>query len=275
MYDLLADVVYFSVHGGADGGGVAGIVAGFLDFVESLLSLSPGQMFARLMPGISVMENWHPLFVHFPIALLTLFFLLDVAGSVFGKADWRRMASWCLVGGAFFAGLTVVMGLLAAGSVAHGGDVHDIMSHHKRLGVSVFLLAGAMSVWRLLSKTEIKGAANTLNLLLGAVLIGLLLFAADLGGLMVYGYGVAVEPMAEVNRAAAVLHQHGDDIRHEDHDHGSASVGEATVEHDGHDHHAEPMGEVAGEHEGYDHHSESMGEATAEHDLHDHHDHQH
>jgi uncharacterized membrane protein len=210
MFDLTNNLL-FAVHGGGDsGGGVAGTVAGVLGFIEGLVSLSPAELFANLLPGLAVMDNIHPLLVHFPIALLSLFFLLDLVGSVANKADWRHAASWFLYCGAVFAGLTVTAGLIAAGSIPHGGDVHEIMENHEHLGISVFLLSSALAIWRWLSKEQIAGPANTLHLMSAAILATLLVFTADLGGVMVYNYGVAVEPMTQINRQAAELHEHGE-----------------------------------------------------------------
>ncbi|MCK9608105.1 MAG: DUF2231 domain-containing protein [Methylomonas sp.] len=212
MFDL-TDNLLFSVHGGADsGGGVAGTVAGLLSFVEGLLALSPAEVFARLMPGVSALENLHPMFVHFPIALLPLFFLLDVIGTLANKPDWQRVAGWFLYIGALFAGFTVAAGLIAAGEVAHGGDVHEIMENHEHLGISVFALATILAVWRWAAKGRVSGPANTLYLICAAILAVLLLLTADFGGLMVYKYGVAVEPVSEMNKEAAARHQHGEGV---------------------------------------------------------------
>ncbi len=202
----------FSVHGGTESGGVAGTVGNFLAFFESMLSLTPSQILAELLPGVAVLENVHPLFVHFPIASLSLFFIVDCVASFADKSEWRKLASWFLYLGALFAGLTVVAGLIAANSVAHGGDVHEIMEHHEHLGISVFTLAVALSVWRSLAKAVPTGPANILHLLLAGLLSVLLMFTADLGGLMVYGYGVSVAPVAVINQAADAAHHHGGDV---------------------------------------------------------------
>jgi hypothetical protein len=82
------------------------------------------------------------------------------------------------------------------------------MEHHEHLGISVLSLATALSAWRLFSKGLIVGPANTLYLLLAAILAALLAFAADLGGLMVYKHGVSVQAADQVNRAAALAHEH-------------------------------------------------------------------
>ena len=246
----LSDHLTFAVHGGGDSGdGLASGVAGLLTFIEGLVRQTPSETFASLLPGISALQNLHPLFVHFPIVLLTLFFLIDAVGSLADRAEWRQVASWFLYLGTAFAGMTVAAGLLAANSVVHGGDVHEIMEHHEHLGISVLSLSAALSVWRLVGKGVIVGVANTLYLLLAAILCGLLVFTADLGGLMVYKYGVAVEAADKFNQAAALAHEHDE------------SDTPATADHPESDH-----DDV--EHPG--HHDESVHEATGHH-----HDHQH
>ncbi|MCQ8182385.1 DUF2231 domain-containing protein [Methylomonas sp. SURF-1] len=205
----LGSQIRFSIHGGADSGGVAGGVEALLSFLETALRQSPGETFEGLLPGISALQNLHPLFVHFPIALLSLFFAVDLAGSLAARAEWRRVAGWLLYLGVGFAGITATFGFIAADTVAHGGDVHEIMENHEHLGVAVFGLAAFLAVWRGIGKTHPVGPANAFYLLLAGLLAGLLAFTADLGGLMVYKYGVAVEAAADANRAAALEHEHG------------------------------------------------------------------
>lgn len=211
MFDINTNL-QFAVHGGGDSDGVAGGVANLLGFIEDLVRLSPADIFAKIFPGFSVMENLHPLLVHFPIALLSLFFVLDFIGSLASKSNWRNAASWFLYCGTLFAGFTVVAGLIAASNVAHGDNVHEIMENHEHLGISVLVLAIILSAWRLLTKGLIVGAGNTLFQLLAVILSGLLVLTADLGGLMVYGHGVAVEPVAVLNQESAALHEHGVEV---------------------------------------------------------------
>jgi uncharacterized membrane protein len=205
----LNDHLTFAVHGGGDsGGGVAGGVENFLSFLEVLVRQSPSESLDSVLPGIVALQNIHPLLVHFPIALLTLFFALDLIGSLAKRPEWRQIAGAFLYLGTLFAACTVAAGLAAAETVAHGGDVHEIMEHHEHLGISVLSLAAALSAWRLLSKGRIVGPANTLYLLAAGILSGLLAFTADLGGLMVYKHGVSVQIADQFNQAAAQAHEH-------------------------------------------------------------------
>lgn len=207
----------FQVHGGGDhGGGVANSVAGFLSFIEGLLSKEPADIFPAIMPGLAGIQNFHPLLVHFPIALLSVFLILDVIGTLAKKTQWRDAASWFLYFGTVAAGLTVMAGFIAAGSVAHGGNVHDTMELHEHIGVAVLVIAVLLSIWRIASRGLIQGAANGLFLTLTALLCALMALGADLGGLMVYKYGVGVEAVKQSEDG----HMHGQQDAEEEHDHG-------------------------------------------------------
>ena len=72
----------FQIHGNADhGGGPAESLGDVLAIFDNISILGSGELFSILMPGIASMENIHPLLVHFPIALLSVFFVLDLIGT--------------------------------------------------------------------------------------------------------------------------------------------------------------------------------------------------
>ena len=203
------DFLSFQVHGGS--GGVAAAMENFLTFIESLLEKNPEQIFATIMPGFSAMANVHPLLVHFPIALLSTFFLLGVLGTLFGRDAWRQAAGYILYMGAIAALLTVAAGLQAAKTVPHDELVHHIMQRHQMFGYSVASLAVLLSLWRVLSREFPRAGGNFLFLGIAALMNLLLVLGADLGGMMVYKHGVAVSAVPAPVESAG--HEH-------DHDHG-------------------------------------------------------
>jgi uncharacterized membrane protein len=211
MFELGGSAPSFAVHGGGDSGGMAGLMSDVLSFIETLVSLSPSQMFAELMPGISHLSNVHPLLVHFPIALLSLFFVIDTSAWIFDRPEWRKTASTLLYLGSGLSVLTVIAGLMAAASIPHGDDVHEIMEHHEHLAISTSLLSLALAGWHFIGKSVFQGPAAVLHGLLSVILMSLLILTADLGGLMVYGHGVAVQPVMALQQDAALAHQHGDE----------------------------------------------------------------
>ncbi len=195
MNDVIGFVM-LQVHGGGhhkSDEGMAANLMEFLTFIEQLLSKSPSEAFAQLMPGVVVMDNWHPLVVHFPIAFLLAFWIIDCIGSILKSEAWRKLASNLLYIGTAAAALAVFAGLQAEETVQHGGNVHEIMEQHESLGVAVLVLSLVLSLWRFLAGGLLSGFANVLFLFGGFVLNVLILLGADLGGLMVYQYGVAVK----------------------------------------------------------------------------------
>jgi len=159
------------------------------------------------MPGIANMDNIHPMLVHFPIAFLSAFFVLDMLGALAKNQNWRNVAGWLLYFGTVSAVFTVTAGFIAASTVAHGVEAHAIMERHEHFGVSVLSLAILLSAWRVISGGITRGGANVFFLLLAALLCVLMALGADLGGLMVYHYGVAVDA-ALTPVGGFVDHQH-------------------------------------------------------------------
>ena len=200
MIDVL-NYLSFQVHGSAgghkSGDSIAGFVGEILTFFESLVGLSPTEIFSTIMPGISGLVNIHPVIVHFPIAFLCIFLLIDLAGLLFKKENWRYFASGLLYLGTISAAAAVAAGLLAEGSVEHGENVHLIMERHQFIGISVLCISIFLSLWRLLSGGIIKGFANLFFLLFAVLLNILIILGADLGGMMVYKHGVAVEAVED------------------------------------------------------------------------------
>ncbi len=198
-----------SIHGEADGAG--GGLVGFLDTVLSQLSniADSGGGF-QWFPGIHTLGfNVHPSLVHFPIAFLSVFFLLEIVGIWLPRDRLRQTASALLYCGTIGALLAATAGLYAANTVPHGQAVHEVMEWHERLGLTVAGLAVALSLWRYLAKNVPAGMERALFLLLSTIMTVSMVFGADLGGLMVYQHGVAVHSLQEVE--AHHQHRHGSD----------------------------------------------------------------
>ena len=179
----------FSIHGNADGHNeLLEMLTGLLGFFEGATTggSSNGSNF---LEGISSLANIHPLLVHFPIAFLSLFVAIDLIGTATKKFELRNFAGGLLYLGTVFASFTVWAGMYAAETVPHAHNVHDIMERHEQLGISILALSLALTTWRLRRPVEGWGIYNLLTVILAGVLIA----GADLGGLMVYKYGVAVQ----------------------------------------------------------------------------------
>jgi uncharacterized membrane protein len=203
------DFLIFQIHGGS--GGIAEALGNFLAFIDDLLTKSPEQMFVTILPGFAAMPNIHPLLVHFPIALLLIFFFIDVLGSLFSSDNMRRVAGYFLYIGTISAVLTVIAGLQAATTVPHGMVIHAIIERHEMFGFTVTILAFLLSIWRLLVRGFLSGFANFIYLFMAGLTCLMLTLGADLGGMMVYkhGVGVAAVPKSSLEGEPGHSHNHG------------------------------------------------------------------
>lgn len=191
----------FQVHGGDHDEGLSAMLGDFLAVLEGVTS---GRMdlFGALLPGVVGMANIHPLIVHFPIALLTLFLLVELAACVFRQPKWYRVAGAMLYIGTAFAALAVYFGMQAAETVAHGEAVHEVMEKHETFGFTILGVAWFLSLWRAFFDVHSNLLAQ-ITFLLGALVLNvLIILGADLGGVMVYQHGVAVNSTNSVTTPA-------------------------------------------------------------------------
>ncbi len=206
----------FQIHGGADqGGGIVESISSLLAFFENLSTQGPGDIFSSIMPGIASMDNIHPLLVHFPIAFISAFFALDLVGTISKNPECSEC---CHLVALFWHGRRPIhryCRFYCRRSVAHGQNVHDIMERHEQIGVSILSTAVLLSVWRIKSGVLPRGGANNFFLLLSALLCLLMMLGADLGGLMVYKYGVAVEAVAVPEDSYSHVHDRVDSQENE------------------------------------------------------------
>ena len=211
MYSLSGNLELY-IHGNASKhtGSSASYMEEISVFLENVINNGPEVITIALLPGLTQMQNIHPLIVHFPIALLSMFALMDLFGSLFYLPSWRRAASWFLYSGTISAILTVLAGFQAAATVPHNDAVHQILQQHQLYGITVAALATLLSIWRILSKS-ITSFANFIYQLLALGLITAMILGADLGGLMVFKHGVATAAFKTTNTE----HQHN----HHDHSH--------------------------------------------------------
>lgn len=144
---------------------------------------------------IEILPNWHPIFVHFAVALWTLAVALHFMVFALPGGKTRQeigvVARWLLWLGAVFGVITALAGWQAFNSVVHDETSHAVMEEHRNLALLtlvLFVVAAGWSLWR-------RRAGRTpgkMFLLLLLVAGGFLSSAAWHGGELVYRYGLGV-----------------------------------------------------------------------------------
>ncbi|MCC6503735.1 MAG: DUF2231 domain-containing protein [Deltaproteobacteria bacterium] len=150
-------------------------------------------IFFRIFQGIYEMPNIHPLIVHFPIALLTSFLLMELLNFVTGKESFRAAATWMFYLGTIGALAAVLAGLWAASTVEHSDEAHKVLLKHRNLGIIVLALSVLLSAWRIYVRGSFSRKGQVLHLVVAFITVTVTALGADKGGLMVYKYGVGVK----------------------------------------------------------------------------------
>jgi uncharacterized membrane protein/ketosteroid isomerase-like protein len=150
---------------------------------------------------IAIIPNWHPILVHFTIALLAIATLLFVVSAVAGRGrampGVEAAANWNLWLGAALTALTIAAGLQAAGSVAHDDAAHLAMEDHKLWALSTAGLFMLLALWNALRVRRAQGVGSAFVALMLVALVGLAgtgLRGADL----VFRHGLGVMSLPQV-----------------------------------------------------------------------------
>lgn len=185
-----------------------------------------------------VIPNWHPVFVHFAIALLSMsvvfFVLLKVLKNHPVNEQLRVLAYWNLWLGTGFAIVTAIAGWFAYNSVAHDTASHVAMTEHRNWALITVLVFFIISIWSIKLYKSIQGE----NIIFTAIMIMAFVLLASTGwrgSEAVYRYGLGVMSMPKVEGDG---HAHEHAGGQEQHETISAPVKdmEKKDDHSGHDH---------------------------------------
>lgn len=180
---------------------------------------------------IEILPNWHPLFVHFSIALLTVSVVLFVLSKLI--TNWRMedqllaTAYWNLWIAAAISVGTVIAGWFAFNSVDHDTPSHVVMLEHRTWAFATFGAMIVMAIWAALQYRAQK-APSWLFLISLLVAQTLILGTAWHGGELVYRHGLGVkrlpDPDEHKHAAGVAPHAHDAGVA-ADHPHGKAVDG--------------------------------------------------
>ena len=157
---------------------------------------------------IEIIPNWHPVFVHFTVALIPISALCYLTGYLFKHRNTGKelllVARWCLWFGAIAAIATATAGSIAYYTVAHDAPSHVAMTTHRNWAIAtliVILIVAAWSGWSYLKKQPV----SLVFILAMMVTTTLLATTAWHGAEVVYRHGIGVKSLPKVTGEG---HQH-------------------------------------------------------------------
>ena len=142
-----------------------------------------------------IIPNWHPIFVHFTVALLTMSVIFYWLGRFIPSQRWQHefiiIARWCLWATAIITIITVSLGFYAYYTVAHDEIVHVVMTTHRNWAVIALVIIWLITLWSwFIYRRNKKISVFFLMALL--FVLATVTVTAWYGGELVFRYGVGV-----------------------------------------------------------------------------------
>ena len=160
--------------------------------------------------AIEIIPNWHPIFVHFTIALLSISALLYVAGVALKKPNILMIARWNL-----WIGVTMTVGTLLAGfyaynTVVHDGPSHVAMTNHRNWALFTASAFFLLALWALWKQRDTKTVSPVFAGLM-VLAAGLLAVTGYKGGEVVYRHGLGVISTPDMRNHNLIAHSKGEE----------------------------------------------------------------
>lgn len=164
---------------------------------------------------------WHPIFVHFNVALLSVATGFYVLATLFKqsrfRAQWLTVAHWNFALGLAMTLFTILFGWVAFTTVNHEAAAHETMILHRNLALVTAGGFGTLGLLALWQRSRAYYPAWWFTALL-AVCFGFLIATGLRGGELVYRYGVAVQAPPKPLEDTSGRHT-DDGHRHDGHRH--------------------------------------------------------
>ncbi len=158
---------------------------------------------------LNIIPNYHPIMVHFSIALMVVSFGVLLLGDLFKtKLIFYRecliVSRWCLWFAALASVFTVGAGFHAYYTVTHDTMSHKIMTIHRNWGIVSFIIIWLAAVWSFMHYRR----GETVNRWFAACLaiaVGLVMITGWYGAELVFRYGLGVKSIPQAEPSG---HQH-------------------------------------------------------------------
>jgi len=152
---------------------------------------------------VEFLKGWqlHPVVDHFTVSLIVVAIVIDLVASLAPSRPWlRSMAVTLMVLGAVAAAASKFTGGWEAHRVWDNltGPAKELLKKHAELGDILPWVFGGLAVWRLgIQFIGFFARTRVIYLLVAIVAGGAILYQGDLGGDLVYDYGVGTALMSK------------------------------------------------------------------------------
>lgn len=156
----------------------------------------------------------HPIFVHFPIALLIITGIIALIDLLFSKYQLKKIILWNLLFASTGTIFTVASGLRDAGVIPHNEIIHEIMELHEKIGIVILIISSVLTAWIIIRISKMNKLENFLFVFVLWVALALVSYNGYLGGKMVYDNGAGIKPMQKTFLLKDKDYEHKHDHEH-------------------------------------------------------------
>jgi uncharacterized membrane protein len=181
--------------------------------------------------SFEILPNWHPFFVHFTIALISVGSVLYIVSNSFPThSKWGKdillVSVWSLVLAGGFTVLTLIAGIHAYLTVGHDGSSHMAMADHRNWGVGTSVLLFISLFF--LKFSSLHSTAWWFTSLILIALLSSVMITGYKGSHLVYKFGLGVQSLPTSLGSHEDHHHDKEKTKNENSDH--------SHNHDGHSH---------------------------------------
>ena len=135
---------------------------------------------------------FHPMLVHFPIALLFTSVLFDAAGAWFNRESFRDGAFWLLILGLLGGVAAAIAGSWAEEAAEKAGIAESMIETHETLAFVTLGIFGVLLLGRLVMRNQFTRKSLVPYFFIAAIGLGTLSATGHYGGDLVYKQGAGV-----------------------------------------------------------------------------------
>ena len=150
------------------------------------------------------MDVFHPIVVHFVIAMALITVVFDVVGVFSNKKNLFEVSFWNLIVATVAIFVAIIFGQVEAGLANPYGASRDILNIHSTIGWSLAGLLALLTGWRYVARQKDPANLPRGFLALDVVLAGLVITQVYLGDKLVWVYGLHTVPVVEAIRQGLV-----------------------------------------------------------------------
>ena len=141
------------------------------------------------------LTHLHPMIVHFPIALLIVGFLFDIAGSITKRESFTQTAFYLIILGALGVIAAFITGDQAGSGITEEGALKQALENHEdaaTLTIWIVSIAAAFRIALVLLK-KFKGVLKMVSLALFLIAVMSIARTGYYGGELVYKHAAGVQ----------------------------------------------------------------------------------